>query len=184
MLLLLLGARAASVVAIFARAAVGFVLGLRIQVVMSRRLREPTCCVAFTGARLWSAELIEVVPPEFFSVGSDGGLRYAVVVLVGAFWWVSQNDALVVLVEVVFLFVFEFLGCASGTSCVPVVGWFASLLAPCVLSQMVVWKRPVVCLLPLLSVGCSGWWCFHMVFGAVSRTVATFVAKVPPLVLS
>ncbi|MQL84553.1 hypothetical protein Taro_017060 [Colocasia esculenta] len=38
-------------------------------------------------------------------------------------------------------------------------------------------RRPVVCLLPLLSVGCSGWWCFHMAFGAMSRTVATFVAK-------
>ncbi|MQL97167.1 hypothetical protein Taro_029851 [Colocasia esculenta] len=76
---------------------------------------------------------------------------------------------------VVFLFVFEFLGCAGGTSCVPAVGWFASFLAPCMLSQMVVW--PVACLLPLLSVGCSGWWCFHMAFGAVSRTVATFVAK-------
>ncbi|MQL76600.1 hypothetical protein Taro_008991 [Colocasia esculenta] len=112
--------------------------------------------------------------------------------------WVSQNSALVVLVEVlpepffllwserllallvevVFLFVFEFLSCAYRTSCVPVVGWFASLLVPCVLSQMVVWKRPVVCLLPLLSVGCSGWWCFHMAFGAVSCTVVTFVAKV------
>ncbi|MQL73287.1 hypothetical protein Taro_005618 [Colocasia esculenta] len=32
--------------------------------------------------------------------------------------------------------------------------------------------------------GCSGWWCFHMAFGAVSRTMATFVAKVPSLVLS
>ncbi|MQL88812.1 hypothetical protein Taro_021376 [Colocasia esculenta] len=39
-------------------------------------------------------------------------------------------------------------------------------------------RRPVVCLLPLLSVGCSGWWCFHMAFGAMSRIVATFVAKV------
>ncbi|MQL74527.1 hypothetical protein Taro_006890 [Colocasia esculenta] len=32
----------------------------------------------------------------------------------------------------------EFLDCAGGTSCVPMVGWFASLLAPYVLSQMVV----------------------------------------------
>ncbi|MQM05304.1 hypothetical protein Taro_038110 [Colocasia esculenta] len=40
--------------------------------------------------------------------------------------------------QLVFLFVFEFLGCTGGTSCVPVVGWFALLLAPCVLSQMVV----------------------------------------------
>ncbi|MQL84527.1 hypothetical protein Taro_017036 [Colocasia esculenta] len=58
-LLLLLSARAASVVAIFAHAAVGFILCLRIRVVVSRRLREPTCGVAFTGAGLWSAELVE-----------------------------------------------------------------------------------------------------------------------------
>ncbi|MQM15291.1 hypothetical protein Taro_048233 [Colocasia esculenta] len=59
-LLLLLGARVASVVAVFARAVVGFVLGLPIRVVVSRRLREPTCGVAFTGAGLWSAELVKV----------------------------------------------------------------------------------------------------------------------------
>ncbi|MQL68362.1 hypothetical protein Taro_000640 [Colocasia esculenta] len=41
----------------------------------------------------------------------------------------------------------------------------------------------IVCLLPLLSVGYSGWWCFHMAFGAVSHTVVTIVAKVPPLEL-
>ncbi|MQL86195.1 hypothetical protein Taro_018725 [Colocasia esculenta] len=60
-LLLLLGARAASVVAVFARAAVGFVLGLCVRVGMLRRLREPTCGVAFTGAGLWSAEPVEGV---------------------------------------------------------------------------------------------------------------------------
>ncbi|MQM22485.1 hypothetical protein Taro_055538 [Colocasia esculenta] len=41
----------------------------------------------------------------------------------------------------------------------------------------------VVCLLPLLSVGCLVWWCSAMAFGAVLRTVATFVAKVPPFEL-
>ncbi|MQL97296.1 hypothetical protein Taro_029984 [Colocasia esculenta] len=30
---------------------------------------------------------------------------------------------------------------------------------------------------PLLPVGCLVWWCFHMAFDAVSRTVATFMAK-------
>ncbi|MQM08476.1 hypothetical protein Taro_041333, partial [Colocasia esculenta] len=60
-LLLLLGARATSVVAIFARAAVGFVLGLRVCLGLSRRLREPTCDVAFTGVGLWSAEPVEGV---------------------------------------------------------------------------------------------------------------------------
>ncbi|MQM15006.1 hypothetical protein Taro_047942, partial [Colocasia esculenta] len=67
-LLLLLGARAASVVTVFARATVGFVLGLRIRVGVSRRLREPMCGVAFTVVN--SGEVL----PEFFSVGSGGGL--------------------------------------------------------------------------------------------------------------
>ncbi|MQM17873.1 hypothetical protein Taro_050854 [Colocasia esculenta] len=40
--------------------------------------------------------------------------------------------------QFVFLFIFEFLSCAGGTSCVPVVGWLASFLTPCVLFQMVV----------------------------------------------
>ncbi|MQL82655.1 hypothetical protein Taro_015135 [Colocasia esculenta] len=43
-------------VAVFARAAVGFVLGLRVCVGVSRKLREPACGVAFTSAELWSAE--------------------------------------------------------------------------------------------------------------------------------
>ncbi|MQM10525.1 hypothetical protein Taro_043417 [Colocasia esculenta] len=42
-------------------AVVGFVLGLRIHVGVSRRLREPTCGVAFTGAGLWSMEPVEGV---------------------------------------------------------------------------------------------------------------------------
>ncbi|MQM12936.1 hypothetical protein Taro_045858 [Colocasia esculenta] len=36
----------------FARAAVGFVFGLHVRVGVSRRLREPTCGVTFTGAGL------------------------------------------------------------------------------------------------------------------------------------
>ncbi|MQM20855.1 hypothetical protein Taro_053884 [Colocasia esculenta] len=56
-----LGARAASVVVVFARAAVGFILSLHIHVGVSRRLREPTCGVAFTGAGLWSVEPVKGV---------------------------------------------------------------------------------------------------------------------------
>ncbi|MQL84415.1 hypothetical protein Taro_016924 [Colocasia esculenta] len=96
---------------------------------------------------------------EFLSVGSGGGLRYVVVVLAGTFWMAldafgggpPQSYPMFVLVvaalslyrdelsllPVVFLFIFEFLGCAGGTSCVPVVGWFASPLTPYMLSQMV-----------------------------------------------
>ncbi|MQL75937.1 hypothetical protein Taro_008325 [Colocasia esculenta] len=115
-LLLLLGAHAARVVAVFARAAVGFVLGMRIRV-------GPTCGVAFTGAGLWPAEPIEVVNSsevllEFFSIGS-GGSEVSVVGLVTValpsrlrcITWLpcvlvvlvrfalKTNDALVVLVE-------------------------------------------------------------------------------------
>ncbi|MQM00255.1 hypothetical protein Taro_032988 [Colocasia esculenta] len=60
-LLLLLGAHAVSMVSIFARAVVGFILNLRIRVGVSQRLREPSCGVAFTGAGLWSAEPVEGV---------------------------------------------------------------------------------------------------------------------------
>ncbi|MQM16828.1 hypothetical protein Taro_049790, partial [Colocasia esculenta] len=45
----------------FARAAVRFVLGLHVLVGVSRRLREPMCGMAFTGAGLWSAEPVEGV---------------------------------------------------------------------------------------------------------------------------
>ncbi|MQM10823.1 hypothetical protein Taro_043721 [Colocasia esculenta] len=55
-LLLLLGARATSVVDVFARSAVGFVFGLRVRVGVSRRLREPACGVAFTGAGLFPVD--------------------------------------------------------------------------------------------------------------------------------
>ncbi|MQM17199.1 hypothetical protein Taro_050167, partial [Colocasia esculenta] len=292
-LLLLLGARALTVVTVFARAAVGFILGLHVRVVVSQRLREPTCGVAFTGAGLWSAEPVEVVNsgevlPEFFSVGSGGSevsselegfsvsgiafvlvevFRYVevhrlvalcsgdvfpdrlVVVLVRLalrtvlgltvswwFWWrFSQNQFVLLLLAAMFfsrlaMCFGRLLGLRSGN-----VSWrfwwrFSTKLSGVVLavvalslcgdelsllpvglsafsllghfSQLHWWDfvcpygrvvcfasrslpalpdgglRPVVCLLSLLSVGCSGWWCFHMAFGAVSCTVATFVAKV------
>ncbi|MQM11161.1 hypothetical protein Taro_044065, partial [Colocasia esculenta] len=116
-LLLLLGARAANMVAIFSRAAVGFIVSLRVRVGVSRRLREPACGVAFTGAGLWSVEPVEgvlallaapfslgfvnsgEVLPEFFSVGSGGGLRHAAIVWLLHSGGFSTNDALVVLVE-------------------------------------------------------------------------------------
>ncbi|MQM13968.1 hypothetical protein Taro_046894 [Colocasia esculenta] len=44
----------------FARAAVEFIVRLRVHVGVSRRLREPTYGVSFTGAGLWSAEPVEV----------------------------------------------------------------------------------------------------------------------------
>ncbi|MQL98147.1 hypothetical protein Taro_030851 [Colocasia esculenta] len=218
----------------FARAAVWFVLGLRICVGVSRRLREPTCGVAFTGAvdvvaRAKQMLVCRVAPlvercdtcllllpalcwlvansgevlSESFSVGSGGELFVVLVrvplplglllfpellVVVLVMFTLRTNGALVVLVEVlpepvvllslasmfsllavcwpfgwaasgdvfqigswrfgwshgagqvVFLFIFEFLDCAGGTLCVPMVRWLALFLAPCVLSQMVVWR--------------------------------------------
>ncbi|MQM17487.1 hypothetical protein Taro_050457, partial [Colocasia esculenta] len=122
-LLLLLGACATSVVGRFACAAVGFVVGLHVRVGVSRRLREPTCGVAFTGARLWSVEPVEVgfvarakqlvvnsgeVLPEFFSVGSGGKLFVAVLVRV------SLSEAISVLVDV-------FRCVTSLSACLPLV---------------------------------------------------------------
>ncbi|MQL80887.1 hypothetical protein Taro_013333, partial [Colocasia esculenta] len=40
----------------FARAVVGFIVDLYVRVGVSRRLREPACGVAFTGAGFWSAK--------------------------------------------------------------------------------------------------------------------------------
>ncbi|MQM17460.1 hypothetical protein Taro_050432 [Colocasia esculenta] len=88
-LLLLLGARAASMVAVFAHAAVGFVLGLRVRLVevgvFARAKQMLVCCVAllvehcYTYLWLLSALCWIVVNsgeflPEFFSVGSGGRL--------------------------------------------------------------------------------------------------------------
>ncbi|MQL99598.1 hypothetical protein Taro_032317 [Colocasia esculenta] len=46
-------------VAVFARAAVVFILSLHVRVGVSRRLREPTCGVAFTGAGLLPVDPVE-----------------------------------------------------------------------------------------------------------------------------
>ncbi|MQM21551.1 hypothetical protein Taro_054592 [Colocasia esculenta] len=220
----------------FARAAVEFVVGLRIHVGVSRRLREPTCGVAFTGAGLWSVEPVEGVLASL-AVPLLLGLRCAVH-LAGVFWRVFPKRCLggsgggsprtylhcfcsstccsvfsdgpccwpfglcvlvkvlpriaplLILAEVLPRSVWcsfwatvvlplwfevcrlvglrsgevllgrllallvesrcgafdrvsgrgagQFLDCAGGTSCVPMFGWFASLLVPYVLSQMVV----------------------------------------------
>ncbi|MQM11887.1 hypothetical protein Taro_044798 [Colocasia esculenta] len=112
----------------FTSATVGFIIGLRIHVGVSRRLRDPTCGVAFTSAGLLSVEPVEVVNSgevllEFFYVGSGGSENCFAVVLVEVHRLVAlcsgdgfpellvvvlvhsggffQNGALVVLVEVV-----------------------------------------------------------------------------------
>ncbi|MQL98268.1 hypothetical protein Taro_030975 [Colocasia esculenta] len=186
----------------FARAAIGFVIGLRVRVSVSRRLREPMCGVAFIGAGLWSAEPVEgvlallAVPFLLGEVRSQdcsglvsagccatSELRYAAVVLAIAFWWVfperrlggSGGERLLTLwVEVVLRFVCTFLDCIGGTPFVPMVRCFASFLAPCVLSQMVVCQLCAFFLYFTWFLGtvvlCHG-------LGAVLRTVATFVAK-------
>ncbi|MQL80198.1 hypothetical protein Taro_012628, partial [Colocasia esculenta] len=257
-LLLLLGARATSVVILFARAAVGFVIGLLIFGMFARAKQMLVCrvaplvercdtCLWLLSALCWLVVNSGEVLPEFFSVGFGGKVEeHRLVALCSGdvsqngllLSWFSQSSALVVLVEVlsglaciasivlraavfsllvcvvghwvvrsgegssqdrplsflvegssitalgafgggslqscpvvvlvvaalslcrdelsllpvVFLFVFEFLGCAGGTLCVPMVGWFTSLLAPYVLSQMMVWLLGVVVL-------CHGIWC-------------------------
>ncbi|MQL72368.1 hypothetical protein Taro_004721 [Colocasia esculenta] len=83
----------------FARAAVGFVVGLRVHVGVSRRLREPTCGVAFTGVWLWSAEPVEdgclvgfpllvgLLPDVFDSAGSARVVFGLTRVVVELRWW-------------------------------------------------------------------------------------------------
>ncbi|MQL82644.1 hypothetical protein Taro_015121 [Colocasia esculenta] len=201
----------------FARAEVGFVLGLRIHVGVSRRLREPTCGVAFTRAGLWSAEPEEgvlallVVPfcevlPEFFSVDSGGELFVVVLVRVplplGLLlcslkssvvlppWFEASVVWLVAIVlpsrlrtvlacfcqllcylrvEVVFLFVCAFSAMLVGLRVSPWSGVLLRLRYVAVVLAVAFWW-----VFPERGLGGSGG-------GVVLRTVATFVAKVPPL---
>ncbi|MQM21018.1 hypothetical protein Taro_054049, partial [Colocasia esculenta] len=133
----------------FARTAVGFVVGLCVCVGVSRRLREPTCGVAFTGAGLWSMEpsasLLELRRCFVCRVAPLVERYDTCLWLLSALCWlvVSSGEVLS-----------EFFFVGSGGS-----------------------ERPVACLLPLLFVGCSGWWCSAMAFGVVFSTVATFVVK-------
>ncbi|MQL88973.1 hypothetical protein Taro_021543, partial [Colocasia esculenta] len=182
----------------FARVAVEFVGGLRIRVGVSRRLREPTCGVAFNSAGLWSAEPVEVgifARAKQILVCHVAPLVercYTCLWLLSALCWLVVNSGELLP---------EFFSIGSGGSevvcfasltlralpdggLVGVVGvWLAVLLVEASVLHCgfpsCVRKRPIVCLLPLLSVGCSGWWCSAMAFGAVLCTVATFVAKVP-----
>ncbi|MQM17401.1 hypothetical protein Taro_050371 [Colocasia esculenta] len=85
----------------------GFVVGLRVRVGVSRRLREPTCGVAFTGAGLWSAEPVsrlhwwDFMCPQDREVGfvshtlwslPDGSLRLIVRISFPCFPLVAQGD--------------------------------------------------------------------------------------------
>ncbi|MQL88615.1 hypothetical protein Taro_021180, partial [Colocasia esculenta] len=206
-LLLLLGVRAASMVVVFARAAVGFVLGLRIQVVVSRRLWEPTCGVAFTVGVFARAKQMLVCRVAPLVERCDTclwlllrciawllvfWLRYVVVVLAGAFWWVSQNGALVVLVEDLLALLLQFCLLQCFSLMVRVVWPFSFVCFDEGSSQ----DRPFVAsgggrLLVLLVevLPRAALWLFWLSllflcvemsyhFGAVFRTVATFVVKV------
>ncbi|MQL91716.1 hypothetical protein Taro_024337 [Colocasia esculenta] len=171
-LLLLLGAHAASVVAVFSSAAVGFVLSLHVRVGVLRRLRKPTCGVAFTGAGLWSAKPVEEplvvvlnnalvvlveVPPEPVCVASAGCCVLSVGRVFGYLFRLYSGDVCLGVVGQ---------GVVPLTVCLAVVlarvGRFASFIAPCVLCQMVVWVMMLHCgvvslscaLEALVAVGC------------------------------
>ncbi|MQM00505.1 hypothetical protein Taro_033238 [Colocasia esculenta] len=239
----------------FTRAAVGFVVVLHIRVGVSRRLKEPTCVVAFTGAGLLLVDSVEVgilarakqmlvcrvaplvehcdtclwllsalcwlvvnsgeVLPEFFSIGS-GGNRLAVVLVRLALRTVPGLSLPVVVLPPVLLAV-EWFVFVLGYRCVAPVWDFMcpcgrvvcfaprtlrALLDGCLASDVGVRLAvPLVAVLALCAVssfargrgllhafflcflGCSGWWCSAMAFGAMLHTVATFVAKVPFLEL-
>ncbi|MQM21361.1 hypothetical protein Taro_054399 [Colocasia esculenta] len=119
-------------------------------------------CLWLLSALCWLVLNSGEVLPEFFSVGSGRKLFVAVL------------SACLPLVKVRGL----------DHVCGPVFGQFAVLFVSKSLCCADGTVRSVACLLPLLSMGGSGWWCSTMVFGAMWCTVATFVVKVPPLELS
>ncbi|MQL73435.1 hypothetical protein Taro_005784 [Colocasia esculenta] len=151
----------------FARATIGFVVGLRVRVGVSRRLREPTCGVAFTGAELWSAEPVEgvlallAIPFLWVYLGDAGQGVVPLTVCLAMFsrlrWW-------------------DFV-CPQGRK----VGFVSRALRALPydgLKRLVV-KVSFLCF-PLVARGGGA----GMAFDALSHTVVTFVAKVPPLMLS
>ncbi|MQM08817.1 hypothetical protein Taro_041674 [Colocasia esculenta] len=162
----------------FARATVGFVVILRVCVGVSRRLREPTCGVAFTGAGLWSVEPVEGVLALLVVPSLWGRDSLSQEFVAGRLWWrlvppcvaSSCRRALAS-------------GCLASVVGVRLAMPLMGVLALCCCFLFCVWERPVACLLPPFSMGCSDWWCSTMAFVAVLRTMATFVAKVPPLEL-
>ncbi|MQM04282.1 hypothetical protein Taro_037078, partial [Colocasia esculenta] len=97
----------------------GFVVWL-VDVALPSRLSSAVLSLLVRVVWLFGLCILVKVLPRNTLVASGGGRLLAL------------------LVELVFLFVSEFLDCTGGTSCVPMVGWFAFHLAPYVLSQMVV----------------------------------------------
>ncbi|MQM18743.1 hypothetical protein Taro_051738, partial [Colocasia esculenta] len=161
-----------------------------VAVVLPSRLRciAWLLCVLVQFSRTVGCCPGEVRSQDCSGLGSTGccatsGLRYAAVVLVVAFWWVFPERCL---------------GGSSGERLlVPRVEVLPKLLCVCFgrhcsLSMEMSCRHyqwDFVCpqgrevgfvsraLWALPDGSCSGWWCFHMAFGAMSRTVATFVAK-------
>ncbi|MQM17990.1 hypothetical protein Taro_050972, partial [Colocasia esculenta] len=119
---------------------------------------------------VWKRLVVRVLLPCFPLVarGDDAPL-----------WCCVAKSARLLLVKVVVL----------DPVCGPVFGRLAVLLAfqlfgehcGCSAGCASCGSASLALLFPLLPVGCLGWWCFHMAFDAMLHTVATFVAKVPPL---
>ncbi|MQM14160.1 hypothetical protein Taro_047090, partial [Colocasia esculenta] len=184
----------------FARATVGFVLGLHVRVGVSRRLREPTRGVAFTGAGLLPVDpsvlLLELSRCFVCRVAPLVERCDTCLWLLSGLCWLVVNSSEVLS---------EFFSVGSGESAslgCPVF-WcsFPESLAVVLNGALVVLvevlPEPVV-LLPLAAVFsllavsfgrgmlCAfflyfswllEWWCSAMAIGAVLRTMVTFVAK-------
>ncbi|MQL88560.1 hypothetical protein Taro_021119 [Colocasia esculenta] len=133
---------------------------------------------------MWKRLVVRVLLPCFPLVarGDDAPLWcfVAKVHIVATFWWSHLPLGLIVACSLLVCFWSRWwtltlcvaLCLASSPCCSLPICYY---LRCCFLFR--VRRRPVVCLLPLLSVGCSGWCCFQIAFGAMSHTVATFVAK-------
>ncbi|MQL73608.1 hypothetical protein Taro_005962, partial [Colocasia esculenta] len=180
----------------FARAAVRFIVGMLVRVGVSRRLREPTCGVAFTGAGLWYVEPVEdgvfarakqmlvcyvaplvehcdtclwLLSALFWLVVSSGGV-------LPEFFSIGSGGKLLVVVLVrvslsgtVSVLVDVFRCVISSSACLPLVKF--PFVLPC--------RRALAngCLASVVGV----WLAVPLI--AVLRAVATFVVKVPPLEL-
>ncbi|MQL95128.1 hypothetical protein Taro_027793 [Colocasia esculenta] len=185
-LLLLLGARATSVVAVFARATVGFVLGLSVHVGVSRRLREPACGVAFTGAGLLPVDPVEVRVPLPLGLLLCSLKSSTVLPLwfeVSVVWLVAvalpSRLRCIAWLPCVLVRFPRTVGCCPSevrsqdcselvsASCCATSG----LRYAAVVLAIVFWWEEAGCVPPSSAFrGCSGWWCSAMAIGVVFRT--------------
>ncbi|MQL96729.1 hypothetical protein Taro_029407 [Colocasia esculenta] len=182
----------------FARAAIGFVFGLRVCMGVFRRLRKPTCGVAFTSAGLWTAELVEGVLALLAVPFLLGCVLVGCPLIVGVCVWPcvlvhrwalcsAQSSSLLKLSRCLCAVLHRWLSAVTPVcGCCRLCAGSLRTLVRCSRSSslLVLVERFVVRVsFPCFSLVAQGGGAGATV-GVVSRTVVTFVVKAPPLVLS